>query len=102
MQKKGAPHVTVCRIPSVTLLAWCVLAQRAESAWDKNLGGSLETAFLRFDVDLLLESKSEEAQKQIESAPGDIELNLLDNNHLLMPQKGFVLKYLYVAGPNLL
>lgn len=79
-----------------------MLAQCEESAWDKNLGGSLETAFLRFDVDLLLESKSEEAQKQIGSAPGDIELDLSDNNHLLMPQKGFVFKYLYVTGPNLL
>lgn len=54
----------------MTLLALCVLAQCEESAWDKNLGGSLAKAFLRFDVDLLLESKSEEAQKQIESAPG--------------------------------
>lgn len=61
-----------------------------------------KTAFFMFDGDLLLESKSDEAQKQIETAPGDIELDLLDNNHLLMPQKGFVYKYLYVTGPNLL
>lgn len=47
-----------------------MLAQGEKSAWDKNLGGSLEIAFLRFDVDLLLERESEEAQKQIESAPG--------------------------------
>lgn len=68
--KERSLHVAVCRIASVTLLALCVLAQCEESAWDKNLGGSLAKAFLRFDVDLLLESKSEEAQKQIESAPG--------------------------------
>lgn len=47
-----------------------MLAQCEESAWDKNLGGSLDTAFPRFDVDLWLERESEEAQKQIESAPG--------------------------------
>lgn len=53
-------------------------------------------------MDLMLESKSEEARSKLRVLQVDIELHLLDHNHLMMIQKGFVFKYFFTAGHDLL